>query len=109
MTGFNIWHGNSTVIGKPNQLKITITLELHGAHYICMHAPQNKIIIFTKVLNQCVAFVGLDTSRLTSHSFRIGRTTLGLEQGQSTEQLRLMGRWTSDAFRKYLKPAEVHL
>ncbi len=64
---------------------------------------------FTKVLNQCVSFVGLDASKLTSHSFRIGRTTLGMEQGQTTEQLRLMGRWSSDAFRKYLKPSEMHL
>ncbi len=64
---------------------------------------------FSKMLNMCVSFVGLNPTQLTSHSFRIGRATLGLEQGLSMEQIRLMGRWSSDAFRKYLKPAEVHL
>ncbi len=64
---------------------------------------------FSKVLNQCVNFLGLNSAQLTSHSFRIGRATLGLEQGLSIEQIRLMGRWRSDAFRKYLKPIEVHV
>ncbi len=64
---------------------------------------------FSKVLDQCVRFIGLNPTQLTSHSFRIGRATLGLEQGLTIEQIRLMGRWRSDAFRKYLRPAEVHL
>ncbi len=65
--------------------------------------------MFCKVLNQCVSFLGLNSAQLTSHSFRIGRATLGLEQGLTIEQIRLMGRWHSDAFRKYLKPTEVHV
>ncbi len=65
---------------------------------------------FTNILNNCLAFLDLHNSRLTSHSFRIGRATLGLEQGMTLEQLLMLGRWKSiSALTKYLKPDSFHV
>ncbi len=64
---------------------------------------------FTEVLNSCLRFLQLDSSRMTAHSFRIGRATLALEQKMNVEQIRQLGRWKGDAFKKYLRPQTIHL
>ena len=49
---------------------------------------------FSKLLNLSVNFVGLTPTQLTSHSFRVGRATLGLEQGLTMDKL---GSWAVGA------------
>lgn len=46
---------------------------------------------------------GLPCSNYKSHSFRIGAASLAAEQGLSDSQIRLMGRWKSNAFKKYIR------
>ena len=46
---------------------------------------------------------GLDANRYKEHSFRIGAATFAAECGFSDAQIRLTGRWKSDAFRKYIR------
>ena len=43
------------------------------------------------------------STRYKGHSFRIGAATFAAECGFSDAQIRLMGRWQSDAFRKYIR------
>ncbi len=40
---------------------------------------------------------------MKGHSFRIGAATFAAERGFSDAQIRSMGRWQSDAFRKYIR------
>ena len=42
------------------------------------------------------------------NSFRIGAVTLAAESGFSDAQIRLLGRWKSDAFRKYIRSPGLH-
>lgn len=58
---------------------------------------------FDKVLKACLNFRGLNTERYKGHSFRIGRATECAMEGMSDAQIRNLGRWTSDAFRKYIR------
>ena len=46
---------------------------------------------------------GLDIQRYKGHSFRIGAASEAAQRGFSDAQIRLMGRWKSDAFKKYIR------
>ena len=58
---------------------------------------------FGKVLCSVIRVCGLDSDRYKGHSFRIGAATYAAEQGHSDTQIRHMGRWKSDAFKKYIR------
>ena len=49
----------------------------------------------------------IDTSLgpLTTHSFRAGMATMMAEAGCTNDQIQLAGRWSSDAFKLYIKTA----
>ena len=49
----------------------------------------------------------IDTSLgpLTTHSFRAGMATMMAEAGCTDDQIQLAGRWSSDAFKLYVKTA----
>ena len=65
------------------------------------HAISRKM--FTDHLAIIFRTCGLDANRYKGHSFRIGAATFAAECGFSDAQIRLMGRWKSDAFRKYIR------
>ena len=58
---------------------------------------------FDKELKSVLHYCGLDTSLYKGHSFRIGAATLAAELGFSDAKIRQMGRWKSDAFKKYIR------
>lgn len=65
-------------------------------------------IVFTRRefdtrLRQLLSFVGLSTTSFKGHSFRIGAATYAASQGKSDAEIRLAGRWSSDAFRRYIR------
>ena len=58
---------------------------------------------FNTNLRRAIIFCGLDPSRFKSHSFRIGACTEYVAAGASDSQIRQLGRWKSDAFKKYIR------
>ena len=65
------------------------------------HAVSRKL--FTDYLALIFRVCGLDPTKYKGHSFRIGAATFAAECGFSDAQIRSMGRWKSDAFRKYIR------
>ena len=59
--------------------------------------------IFTDHLALIFRTCGLDPAKYKGHSFRIGAATLAAENGFSDAQIRLLGRWKSNAFHKYIR------
>ena len=59
--------------------------------------------LFTEFLAIVFRACGLDSTKYKGHSFRVGAATFAAECGYSDAQIRLMGRWKSDAFRKYIR------
>lgn len=59
---------------------------------------------FSKVLTSSVQFRSLDPSAYNTHSFRIGRCSDMMSQGFSDAQIRAVGRWKSDAYKRYIRP-----
>ncbi len=58
---------------------------------------------FVATLSQCLRLLHLDTSYYKGHSFRIGAATYASSLGCSDSQIRVLGRWRSDAFKKYIR------
>ena len=68
--------------------------------------PSNEPILrsaFTNKLNMCLNLIGLSAKSYKGHSFRIGAATAYASKGLSDSQLRIMGRWRSNAFLKYIR------
>ena len=62
---------------------------------------------FKSTLRDTVAAAGLSDQHITSHSFRIGRVRDMAIAGYSSTEIRLAGRWRSDAFQKYMRVSAV--
>ena len=59
---------------------------------------------FRSYLKALLNQLGLDNSCYNTHSFRIGAATSAESAGLSESQIKTMGRWRSDAYRRYIKP-----
>ena len=46
---------------------------------------------------------GFDDRRIKGHSFRIGAATTAASLGFTEDQIQRMGRWRSDAVKKYIR------
>ena len=60
-------------------------------------------LVFDRHLHRALSFCQLDSKIYKGHSFRIGAATLAAENNVSDAQIRGMGRWSSNAFRKYIR------
>lgn len=63
---------------------------------------------FRRMLKSCVEECQLDPSKYTTHSFRIGGATLAYDRHFSEAQIQQLGRWSSQAYTKYLRPSLMH-
>ena len=67
-----------------------------------------KTTHFTSKLKLALAAIGEDASKFNSHSFRIGAATFWASQGNSELEIQRLGRWQSNAFKKYIRDTVVH-
>ncbi|KAF9023809.1 hypothetical protein BDZ89DRAFT_886086, partial [Hymenopellis radicata] len=63
---------------------------------------KRRILTVREMMARCnEVWEGRGLVRLTGHSFRIGGTTFYLLAGVSTDVVKALGRWSSDAFLRY--------
>ncbi|XP_070202998.1 integrase/recombinase xerD homolog [Littorina saxatilis] len=58
---------------------------------------------FVTTLKAMLNIAGIPAGRFNSHSFRIGAATSSAAKGASDAQIRKLGRWQSDAFKRYIR------
>lgn len=58
---------------------------------------------FCAVLQKTLKIHGLDRDKYTSHSFRIGAASTASARGVDEESIRKMGRWSSTAYKGYIR------
>ena len=58
----------------------------------------------TAVLKKAISFARLNGERISSHSFRIGAASYAHDLGASSNDIRALGRWRSNAFSSYVRP-----
>ena len=75
----------------------------HGPLFqLCQDVPVSRSE-FNHQLIQALQYCNFDTDQFKSHSFRIGAATTAAAQGFSDSQIRMLGRWKSDAFKQYIR------
>ena len=62
---------------------------------------------FTDQLSLALKFCGLNPARYKGHSFRIGAASYAADRGLSDTQIRVLGRWRSNAFHRYIRIPSV--
>ena len=58
---------------------------------------------FCGLLTTAIKCCGLNPARYKGHGFRIGATSHAAERGMSDAQIRVLGRWKSNAFLRYIR------
>ncbi|XP_067218215.1 uncharacterized protein [Chanodichthys erythropterus] len=58
---------------------------------------------FQKKLKYILTHSGIQAHLYSSHSFRIGAATTAAQKGLPDHQIKLLGRWSSDAFQSYIR------
>ena len=58
---------------------------------------------FVSAVQQALAATGVDSWKYCGHSFCIGASTTGAEQGVQDSLIRTMGRWESSAYLLYIQ------
>ena len=94
-------------------LSLTSYLKLRGSVEGPLYIFQDKSTVrrqhFANILEKCLTQAGYNKKDFGTHSFRIGRCTDMANEGFSDAQIKLVGRWKSDAFKRYIRPAVTQL
>ena len=62
--------------------------------------------VFSSNLKLCLTWLGLDTKLFKGHSFRIGAASFLASRKFTDSEIQRIGRWNSDAFRRYIRIPE---
>lgn len=64
---------------------------------------------FQKHLKAVLIQSGIAANQFSSHSFRIGAATTAAQKGLSQQQIQTLGRWSSEAFKTYIRSSRFHI
>ena len=65
--------------------------------------------LFVKHLREAIQAAGIDPTGFSGHSFRSGAATTAANLGVSDAHIKMMGRWKSNAYQRYIKTGGPHL
>ena len=64
--------------------------------------PLTRELLVQK-LRATLSQAGVDCTRFSGHSFRIGAATTAMERGVSETTVQTLRRWANDSFRRYIR------
>jgi hypothetical protein len=62
---------------------------------------------FMATFRACLKYLNISTTNYNVHSFRIGRTTDMADQNVPNDTIQRIGRWKSNAYRKYIRSDHI--
>ena len=92
---------------------LTNWLKIRGTKQGCLFIHSNGIkfsrLFIYNQLKSDIEQIGLNPASFNTHSFRKGRATSLALQGFSTKKIAAIGRWKSNAYKKYIDPSIIHI
>lgn len=79
---------------------------LPGSLFMLTGTPVSRQY-FCDILSRAIKRCGLSPTRYKGHSFRIGAASHAAERGMSDSRIRVLGRWKSNAFLRYIRLSSV--
>ena len=64
---------------------------------------------FISHIRKALQSAGVDPTKYAGHSFQIGAATTAAERGIQDSTIKILGRWKSDAYLRYIKIPTEHL
>ena len=80
---------------------LTLQGDKPGPLFMTSHGHPVSRTTFTNQLSLALKLCGLNPARYKGHSFRIGTASHAADRGLSDTQIRVLGRWWSNAFHRY--------
>lgn len=79
-----------------------------GIQYFC-HIDGSPLtpLQFRAILAKSLKFLTVDNDKIKSHSFRIGGATYWYMKGLSSEEIKNLGRWSSNSYKLYVRPSFI--
>ena len=65
--------------------------------------------LFIKQVQLLLISCGISPNQYSGHSFRVGGATDAASSGLQDWELKVMGRWTSEAYHRYIRTPQSHL
>ena len=82
---------------------LAIRPRLHGPLFLFKDGSTLSKQRLVQALHQALSLAGIDDSRYSGHSFRIGAATTAARAGVSDSLIQTLGRWKSSAFTLYIR------
>ena len=74
-----------------------------GPLFTCQDGSPLAKDVFVRAVRLALLQAGVDCSKYSGHSFRIGAATAAAQAGVSPDKIKLLGRWSSEAYMVYIK------
>ena len=65
--------------------------------------------VFVKQMHTCISRLGIPVQHYSGHSLRTGLATTAAAAGLSDWEIKMLGRWSSDAYRRYIRIAPTYM
>ena len=96
--------GKNLILCPVRALKAYLLLRgTHKGPLFCFKSIPVTRQVFCAMLKYCVTWAGLESKLYTTHSFRIGAASSCAAKGMSNSEIQRLGRWQSDAFKRYIR------
>lgn len=114
-------HFKTISLGQPRFITLETSNNIHSCpvhalfqylkHYRHLKGPLFQFLdgcpvsysFVSRKLCEVIKFIGLDPKQYKGHSFRIGAATHAAQVGFSENAIQNMGRWKSDAVKRYIR------
>ena len=80
-----------------------------GPLFITQEGKGLTHLAFSSALDSLLSKLKLDHKHYNTHSFRIGAATSATQARIPDSQIKMLGRWQSDAYKRYIKTPSAEL